>query len=163
MADPITASYVQENDDWTIKVAGLGKTLTARAPGIIAARDRTDQLVEKLGPEAKGATVVHLLNGSALEFTTVYMTARLSRPEPAPLTLPEETVAEDLEEAEVAAEPEPQADEQQVKKPVTKSSRRPKAKLIADIGDVLETAKPPKKPRPTRTGSVTVAKAAPRA
>jgi hypothetical protein len=78
--DPITAAYVQDDADWTITVSGLGKTLTARAPGIIAARDRADQLVEKLAPEQNGRTVVHLLNGSAFDFTAAYMQARLARP-----------------------------------------------------------------------------------
>jgi len=123
MADPIMATYVRENDDWAITVSGQGKELTARAPGIIAARDRTDQLVDKLGPGAKGATVVHLLNGSALEFTSMYMTARLARPEPAPLEVPEPKAeaepaqtakatetAEATEEAVVPAQPEGQAD-----------------------------------------------------
>lgn len=93
MVEAITAIYVHENDDWTITVSGLGKELTARAPGIIAARDTTDQLVEKcledVAPKTK-PTVVHLLNGSALDFTEAYMTARLSRPEgpPAPLEIP---------------------------------------------------------------------------
>ncbi|WP_142001245.1 hypothetical protein [Amycolatopsis cihanbeyliensis] len=79
MAEAITATYVQEDEDWSITVSGLGKELAARAPGIIAARDRADQLVEELGPDSKGTTVVHLLEGSALEFTTTYMTARLAR------------------------------------------------------------------------------------
>lgn len=78
--DPITAAYVQDDADWTITVSGLGKTLTARAPGIIAARDRADQLAEKLAPEQAGRTVVHLLNGSALDFTAAYIEARLARP-----------------------------------------------------------------------------------
>lgn len=78
--EPITATYAQENSDWTITVAGLGRQLTARAPGIIAARDRADQLVEKLAGEQSGRTVVHLLRGSALEFTAAYMQARLARP-----------------------------------------------------------------------------------
>ncbi|MFF5988107.1 hypothetical protein [Prauserella flavalba] len=78
----ITARYVQEAEDWAVTVAGLGKELNDRAPGIIAARDRADQLVEKLAPEGSTPTVVHLLNGSALEFTSAYMTARLARPEP---------------------------------------------------------------------------------
>ncbi|ASR39642.1 hypothetical protein BAY61_25100 [Prauserella marina] len=82
MVQAITATYVQEEDDWTITVAGLGKELKGRAPGIIAARDRADQLVEKLVPDGNSPTVVHLLRGSALEFTTAYMTARLARPEP---------------------------------------------------------------------------------
>lgn len=87
MAEPIMASYVQEDDDWTITVSGLGNSLTAKAPGIIAARDRTDQLVEKLTPEGR-PTVVHLINGSALEFTAMYMTARLARPAMPPLEIP---------------------------------------------------------------------------
>ncbi|MEU6641979.1 hypothetical protein ABZ863_05450 [Saccharomonospora sp. NPDC046836] len=82
MAQAITAVYVQEDDDWTVTVAGWGKELDDRAPGIIAARDRADQLVEKIAPEGASPTVVHLLNGSALEFTSVYMTARLARSEP---------------------------------------------------------------------------------
>lgn len=131
MAEPIVATYVQEDDDWTITVAGHGKTLTGRAPGIIAARDRVDQLVETLGAEAKSNTVVHLLNGSALEFTSAYMTARLARPEQPPVTAPE---AEDS--AEVPAQ---QSDEQSTK-PRNKASRRPKAKLTADIGDALEAS-----------------------
>ncbi|MGC7098673.1 hypothetical protein ACPZ19_28715 [Amycolatopsis lurida] len=82
MAATITATYTPEHDDWTVTVTGPGETLTGKAPGIIAARDRADQLVEKLAGGAK-ATVVHLLNGSALEFTHAYMSARLTRPEEA--------------------------------------------------------------------------------
>lgn len=81
--EAITATYAQHDEDWTVTVAGLGKELTAKAPGIIAARDRADQLVEKISPENRATTVVHLLNGSALEFTTAYMTARMNRPEQA--------------------------------------------------------------------------------
>lgn len=88
----MTATYVQENSDWTITVAGLGKKLTARAPGIIAARDRADQLVEKLAGEQSGRTVVHLLHGSALDFTAAYMQARLARPS-VPATTPEPAAA----------------------------------------------------------------------
>lgn len=80
MVEPITATYVQEDEDWTITVAGRGRRLTARAPGIIAARDRADQLVEKIEPEQQGRTVVHLLNNSALDFTATYMHARMARP-----------------------------------------------------------------------------------
>ncbi|WP_410670811.1 hypothetical protein [Amycolatopsis sp. cmx-4-68] len=87
MVEAITATYVQEDADWAIKVSGRGKELTARAPGIIAARDRADQLVEELGGEGK-TTVVHLLNGSALDFTSAYMTARLTLPKLPPLEVP---------------------------------------------------------------------------
>lgn len=87
MTEPITASYVQEDGDWKVTVSGSGKELTGRAPGIIAARDRADQLVEKLSPPAR-STVVHLLNGSAFDFTATYMKARLTLPEIEPLKVP---------------------------------------------------------------------------
>ncbi|MEV6828901.1 hypothetical protein [Amycolatopsis sp. NPDC051102] len=87
MVETITATYVQEDADWAITVSGRGKELTARAPGIIAARDRADQLVEELAGDGK-ATVVHLLNGSALDFTSAYMTARLTLPKLPPLEVP---------------------------------------------------------------------------
>jgi hypothetical protein len=87
MVEAITATYVQENADWAITVSGQGKELTARAPGIIAARDRADQLVEELGGTGR-ATVVHLINGSALDFTSAYMTARLTLPKLPPLEVP---------------------------------------------------------------------------
>lgn len=91
MADPIEAHYTPDGDDWTVAVTGRGQTLTGRAPGLIAARDRADQLVEQLAPEESGRkTVVHLLNGDAVEFTTAYLTARLARTdEPAPADRPE--------------------------------------------------------------------------
>lgn len=79
MPDPIEVNYVPDGDDWQVTVSGRGQRLTGRAPGLIAARDRADQLVEKVAPEEKFRTVVHLLNGDALEFTTAYLTARLSK------------------------------------------------------------------------------------
>jgi len=82
MAEPIEANYVPDGDDWTITITGRGRTMTAKAPGIIAARDRTDQLVEELAPDDKTRTVVHLLNGDAVEFTTAYLTARMTKTEP---------------------------------------------------------------------------------
>ena len=81
MVEAITATYVEHDDDWSVTVTGMGEELTEHAPGIIAARDQADQLIESLKPD-DGETetvVVHLLHGSALEFTTAYMTARLSR------------------------------------------------------------------------------------
>jgi len=125
MAEPIVATYGQQDDDWVITVSGHGKKLTARAPGIIAARDRADQLVEELG--AGQVTVVHLLNGSALEFTQTYMTARLTRSEPSP-------AAETPDAANI---------------PQTKSDRRHKAKLTADIGDALTARRHAKEPAPS--------------
>jgi hypothetical protein len=87
VVETITATYLHDNEDWTITVNGRGKELSAKAPGIIAARDRADQLVEQVAPDGR-PTVVHLLNGSALEFTSTYMTARLTLPEIEPLQVP---------------------------------------------------------------------------
>jgi hypothetical protein len=87
MADPIEAHYTPDGDDWTVAVKGRGRTLTGRAPGLIAARDRADQLVEQLTPEESGRkTVVHMMNGDAVEFTTAYLTARLTREPAEPLS-----------------------------------------------------------------------------
>jgi hypothetical protein len=98
MADAIEANYIPDGDDWTITITGRGRTLTAKAPGIIAARDRTDQLAEELAPDDEYRTVVHLLNGDAVEFTTAYLTARMTRsepvePEPAPAEEPSPAAA----------------------------------------------------------------------
>lgn len=94
MADPIEVHYTPDGDDWTVTVKGRGQTLTGEAPGLIAARDRADQLVEKMTPDEPGhKTVVHLLNGDAVEFTTAYLTARLAKPEPEkPVEVPAPTV-----------------------------------------------------------------------
>jgi hypothetical protein len=88
MPDPFVVNYIPDGDDWQVTVAGRGQKLTARAPGLIAARDRADQIVEKLAPEEKHRTVVHMLDGDALEFTTAYLTARLAKPAPAPARAP---------------------------------------------------------------------------
>jgi hypothetical protein len=110
MVEAITATYVQEDADWAITVSGHGKELTARAPGIIAARDRADQLVEELGGEGRN-TVVHLINGSALDFTSAYMTARLTLPKlpplevPPPGSVPKQQTAEDAAKAPTEKKP----------------------------------------------------------
>lgn len=80
MAEAITAQYVQGETEWTVTVFGRGKKLTGRAVGIIAARDRAEQMAEQIAPFEDDRTVVHLLHGSALEFSTAYMSARLSLP-----------------------------------------------------------------------------------
>lgn len=109
MADPIEVHYTPDGDDWTVVVKGRGQTLTGRAPGLIAARDRADQLVEKIAPEEPGhKTVVHLLNGDAVEFTTAYLTARLAKPEPEkPVAPPETTEIAETAEKEQPPKPTP--------------------------------------------------------
>jgi outer membrane biosynthesis protein TonB len=123
MAEPIEANYTPDGDDWTITITGRGRTLKATAPGIIAARDRTDQLVEELAPDDEYRTVVHLLNGDAVEFTTAYLTARMTtKSEPPPSAAPEEP-----------PQPEPAADAAPEPKPAKKApSPRPREPEEAD-------------------------------
>jgi len=89
MREPIEVNYVPDGDDWLVTAVGRGQTLTGKAPGLIAARDRADQLVEKLAPEEEHRTVVHLLNGDALAFTSAYLSARLAKPTEMPVSEPE--------------------------------------------------------------------------
>ncbi|WP_210407973.1 hypothetical protein [Allokutzneria sp. NRRL B-24872] len=73
---PITINYVPDGDDWTITVNAGEESTTAHAPGLIAARDSADQIVEKIVTGKKQRTVVHLLDGDAFAFTTAYLHAR---------------------------------------------------------------------------------------
>lgn len=88
MRDPIEVNYVPEGEDWLVTATGRGQTLQGKAPGLIAARDRADQLVEKLAPDEEHRTVVHLLNGDALAFTSAYLSARLAKPTDTPISDP---------------------------------------------------------------------------
>ena len=76
MATHITANYVPDGDDWQITVSTESDQRVERAPGLIAARDKAEQLIEELAPEDNGRVVVHLLNGDAFAFTTAYLQAR---------------------------------------------------------------------------------------
>lgn len=115
MGDPIEVNYIPDGDDWTITAKGRGQTLTGRAPGLIAARDRADQLVEKLAPNEEHRTVVHLLSGDAVEFTTAYLTARLAKPTVVEVPVEVEAPAEEpvaapaAEAAKPSPAPRPQA------------------------------------------------------
>ncbi|MGQ0837996.1 hypothetical protein [Actinokineospora sp.] len=94
MFEPILANYTPDGDDWTVAVTCRDKTMTATAPGLIAARDRADQLVEQLAPGERNRTVVHTLDGDAVGFTAAYMTARLARPEREPIAAAAEAAAD---------------------------------------------------------------------
>lgn len=83
MTTPITVNYTRDGDDWKLTVSRDEKSLAGHAPGLIAARDRADQLVEKLAPKEDKKVVVHLLDGDAFAFTTEYLAARLAKPAPA--------------------------------------------------------------------------------
>jgi hypothetical protein len=118
MADPIEAHYTPDGDDWTVAVKGRGQTLTGRAPGLIAARDRADELAEQLTPQEPGRrTVVHMLNGDALEFTEAYLTARLARTD--------EPAAEDDKPADEPPSGEGEAAEADLPGPATSAEGQP--------------------------------------
>lgn len=108
MQAPITVNYVPDGEDWTITVTRDEETRQATAPGLIAARDRADQLVEQIAPNPAGhRTVVHLLEGDAFAFTTSYLHARLGLPElpPAPVIVADEVPVTEVP-AQASAEPE---------------------------------------------------------
>ena len=77
-ATPILVNYQPQGEDWTVNVRSADTVLTEQAPGLIAARDRADQMVEQLtGTDTeRKPTVVHLLDGDAFAFTTAYLHAR---------------------------------------------------------------------------------------
>lgn len=72
----ITVNYIPDGDDWLVTVTSDGDKQTVRAPGLIAARDQADQLVEQVAPNATGRVVIHLLNGDGFAFSTAYLQAR---------------------------------------------------------------------------------------
>ncbi|MER7083076.1 hypothetical protein SAMN05421805_117100 [Saccharopolyspora antimicrobica] len=72
----ITANYLPEGDDWLVTVTTDADQRSARAPGLIAARDQADQLIEQLAPSSVGRIVIHLLDGDGFAFTTAYLQAR---------------------------------------------------------------------------------------
>jgi hypothetical protein len=158
VVETITATYAHENDDWTITVSGRGKKVSAKAPGIIAARDRADQLVEQVAPEER-PTVVHLLNGSALEFTSTYMAARLTLPDIEPLEVPPPggTAGSAAKKSPDGATPAASGKDAEAKPPMPPSKQLPKAvddrktgaEETADRPSVAAgaTTKPPVAPR----------------
>ncbi|WP_188316633.1 hypothetical protein [Solihabitans fulvus] len=109
-AEPITVNYVPEGDDWAVRASTGGRSLDAHAPGLIAARDRADQLVEQLTKDTKqDVTVVHLLEGDALAFTTAYLHARHGLSATGPGQPPVEPAAQppaETRDAPTAAPPE---------------------------------------------------------
>jgi hypothetical protein len=80
MNAPITVNYLPDGEDWTVTVTAGEKTETDRATGLVAARDRADQMVAQF--KQVNPTVVHLLDGDAYAFTTSYLPARLGLADP---------------------------------------------------------------------------------
>ncbi|MFI9380580.1 hypothetical protein [Kutzneria sp. NPDC052558] len=105
-ATPILVNYQPQGEDWTVNVESGGTVLTEQAPGLIAARDRADQMVEKLtGPGSdRKPTVVHLLEGDAFAFTTAYLHARhgLSTTPTPPPVAPPPTLGENTQEMDLS-------------------------------------------------------------
>lgn len=75
-AGHITANYVPDGQDWTITVTTGSVRKTSKAPGLIAARDQADQLIEQVAPQSAGRVVIHLLDGDGFAFSTAYLQAR---------------------------------------------------------------------------------------
>ena len=109
-ATPILVNYRPQGEDWTVDVQAEGTVLTEQAPGLIAARDRADQMVEKLtgADTERKPTVVHLLEGDAFAFTTAYLHARhglSTRPQPPAADTPAgdaPTVGENTQEMDLS-------------------------------------------------------------
>ncbi|WP_156755717.1 hypothetical protein [Actinokineospora pegani] len=80
MFEPIVANYTPDGDDWKVEVTGGGQVHTETAPGLVAARDEAERLAERIAPGDQPRTIVHTIDGDALEFTTAYLNARLGRP-----------------------------------------------------------------------------------
>lgn len=80
MVTAITVDYSREGDDWTITVTDGEQNLSEQAPGLIAARDRADQLVDSIVSQEKDRAVVHMIDGDAYAFTTAYLRARHGTP-----------------------------------------------------------------------------------
>lgn len=72
----ITANYVPDGDDWSVTVTSGSEKTTARAPGLIAARDKADQIIDQVAPNPHGRVVIHLLDGDGFAFSTAYLQAR---------------------------------------------------------------------------------------
>lgn len=72
----ITANYVPTGNDWQVTVTAGEDHKSIRAPGLIAARDQAEQLIDELAPTKAGRVVIHLLNGDGFAFTTAYLQAR---------------------------------------------------------------------------------------
>ncbi|MBA8823126.1 hypothetical protein FHX42_000455 [Saccharopolyspora lacisalsi] len=72
----ITANYLPDGNDWSVTVTSGTESQSARAPGLIAARDKADQLIEQLAPNPAGRVVIHLLDGDGFAFSTAYLQAR---------------------------------------------------------------------------------------
>ena len=72
----ITANYVPDGDDWSVTVSTGNERKSASAPGLIAARDKADQLIDQIAPSRHGRVVIHLLDGDGFAFSTAYLQAR---------------------------------------------------------------------------------------
>ncbi|MGX7827240.1 hypothetical protein ACTG9Q_19345 [Actinokineospora sp. 24-640] len=130
MFEPILANYTPDGDDWAVEVTAAGKTLTATAPGLIAARDRADQLVEELVPGDNVRTVVHTLDGDAFGFTEAYLSARLAKPADDLASDPAGDSAD--ESADNSGSPAEEAEPAEADKAVTPAPRAAKETPVAE-------------------------------
>jgi phospholipase/lecithinase/hemolysin len=94
MQQPVTVNYVRNKRGWKVTLEYRGQRrsiVTTSAAGILAARNRADQLVEQLeSQENQQHTVLHLLDGDAYAFTSSYLHARFGFANPRPPAVPAE-------------------------------------------------------------------------
>jgi hypothetical protein len=75
---PIVVRYRRRDTTWMVTVSGHGRELAATASRIIEARELANEFVAEISSELEiKPIVVHLLDGSAVEFTRAYIAARL--------------------------------------------------------------------------------------
>jgi hypothetical protein len=148
MHEPITINYLPDGDDWRVILSDGARTETASATGLIAARDQADQLVAKMTPGQDSPTVVHLLNGDAVAFTTQYLHARLGLDLPAEFSAAGRTTA-----PPPAAEPVPAGRTVPDTESAPAAIPTQPAEPVAEQAAVTEQAAPQQRTEPTAGGS----------
>ncbi|AOS62247.1 hypothetical protein [Actinoalloteichus hymeniacidonis] len=92
-ASHLVAEYTVDGDEWTVTVSDGTHIRTARADDLVTARESADRLAGELRTGGEHPTVVHLLDGDALAFTSAYLTARHVTPRASRPNEPETTTS----------------------------------------------------------------------
>ncbi|AHH98045.1 hypothetical protein GCM10010174_05440 [Kutzneria viridogrisea] len=74
----LTANYSNNGGTWRVSVESLGRRQEFTATGVLDARSRVDQLMDQIRDAGVLPRTVHLLNGSAAEFTHAYLAAQFT-------------------------------------------------------------------------------------
>ncbi|ASO18965.1 hypothetical protein FHR81_001231 [Actinoalloteichus hoggarensis] len=120
----LVAEYASDGDDWTVTVSDGVQSRSVHAVDILTAREAADRLARELHAGEGDPTVVHLLDGDALAFTSAYLTARHLTPRSDESRITERAEAADELPADAAAAEEKTAGATPRKKKDTASRRR---------------------------------------